>query len=71
MSEADRDLGTRSNPTLGTCATCGDQTALADLSPEDECGLCSAIRNLRVTMEKRGTLHPDLFNRQLPPGDRE
>ena len=56
---------------MGTCARCGEPCALADLSPEDECGVCLAIRNLRITMEKRGTLHPDLFeDKRLPPSDR-
>lgn len=68
--EADK-FGTRQEPAMSLCLTCGDETPLADLSPENECGLCVAIRRLRVTMEKSGRMHPQLFgNQALPPDDR-
>jgi hypothetical protein len=57
------------------CPKCGSRVPEKELTADDECGLCAALRSLRNTLEKRGLLHPELFERAnnsvLPPSDRE
>lgn len=49
------------------CALCGDPTPEVVLDADDRCPLCAAIDNLRVTMERKGTRHPELFDRPIKP----
>lgn len=44
------------------------------LNADLECEICAALMSLKATMERKGLIHPDLFdhkNAALPPGDRE
>jgi hypothetical protein len=56
------------------CAKCGSIEPVASLNADDLCGVCAALASLRDTLEKRGIIHPTLFDRsksQLPPSDRD
>ena len=71
MSDLEK-FGTRTDPVMSVCSKCGDPTPLAELSADDWCPLCESLARLRDTLEKKGIVHPQLFdrNRQLPRGDR-
>jgi hypothetical protein len=65
----------RSSAAITPCPMCGNPVPESELSADDECEVCAALRRLRITLEKRGLLHPNLFERAnnsvLPPSDRE
>lgn len=60
---------------MSRCPTCGNEVPAAEINADDRCKVCDALASLRISMEKSGAIHPNLFERQdnrcLPPGDRE
>lgn len=58
---------------MTACVDCKEPTPDKDLDGDDRCPVCAALCSLRLTLERRGIIHRELWdipNQQLPPTDR-